>query len=218
MTQAESARHFYDRVSHVYDALADTSEREARSLGMCLLAPSGSERVLEIGCGTGHSLVEAAQLLGENGRVYGVDISPGMLAVASQRVRASPAYNRIGGLALADAKGLPWRDQVFDAVFLSFTLELFSSEDIPPVLDEIARMLVPGGRLGVVSLNDDGSRSMMTDLYRFLHCHFPHIIDCQPIAVRALLERAGFELITSEGLSIWGLPVAVVAARRPDSG
>lgn len=215
MTQAESARQFYDRISRVYDALADASERQARSLGLRLLAPSGAEQILEIGCGTGLGLVEIAELLGEGGQVTGVDVSPGMLEMAQQRVAASAAGNRIGALELADAKQLPWGDRVFDAVFLSFTLELFSQNEIPVVLREIARVLVPGGRLGVVSLNDDRPANKMVDLYRFLHRHFPHIVDCQPIEVGAVLERSGFEIIASDSVSIWGLPVAAMVARLP---
>jgi len=43
MSQAADARHFYDRISGVYDALADRSEHEARELGLGLLSPSGFE-------------------------------------------------------------------------------------------------------------------------------------------------------------------------------
>lgn len=215
MTQAESARRFYDRVSRVYDSLADSSEREARTLGLKLLAPSSGERVLEIGCGTGMGLVEAAEMMDGGGRVFGADVSTGMLEVARSRVQASSVADRVGGLSLADAKQLPWARSSFDAVFLSFTLELFPREEIPIVLAEIARVLVPRGRLGVVALNDDGTATAMVDFYRFLHRHFPHIIDCRPIEVTVLLEASGFEVVAEEAVSIWGLPVAALAARLP---
>lgn len=71
-------------------------------------------------------------------------------------------------------------------------------------------MLRPEGRLGVVSMHDDGRQSTMAELYRFLHRHFPHIVDCRPIDASSYLERAGFEVITSESVSIWGLPVLAV--------
>lgn len=215
MTQAESARHFYDRISGVYDALADASEHEARELGLRLLAPAGGQQVLEIGFGTGRALVEIAERLSGSGRVFGIDVSPGMLEVAEQRIRAAGLRDRVTELRLGDAKELPYGAASFDAAFSSFTLELFSETEIPLVLGEIYRVLRPGGRLGVVSMHDDGRKTAMVDLYRFLHRHFPHIVDCQPIDAASHFERAGFEVVASDSVSIWGLPVLAIVGRRP---
>ncbi len=218
MTQAESARQFYDRISGVYDVLSDDSEQEARQLGLRLLAPAGDQQVLEVGFGTGRVVVEIARRLGAGGRVFGIDVSPGMLAVAEKRLREAELTERDAELRLGDAKDLPYDSGRFDAVFASFTLELFSETDIPRVLAEIARVLRPGGRLGLVSMHDGGRTSAMLDLYRFLHRHFPHIVDCQPIDARRHLERAGFEVVASEGVSIWGLPVIALVGRLPRDG
>ena len=213
MSQPESARHFYNRISGVYDALADASEHEARELGLRLLAPSEDDQVLEIGFGTGHALVEIAERLSQMGRVSGIDVSPGMLEIARQRVREAGVEERVE-LRLGDALELPYENGSFDAAFASFTLELFSGTDIPAVLSEIARVLRRGGRLGVVSMLDDGRNTAIVDLYRFLHRHFPHIIDCQPIDVVTYLERAGFEITEREIISIWGLPVLAAVGRH----
>lgn len=214
MSQAANARAFYDRISGVYDALADRSEHEARELGQRLLAPSKGEKVLEIGFGTGHSLVELAELLGDDGRVFGIDVSLGMLVVARKRVQESEVAPRIAPLLIGDAQALPYATAAFNAVFLSFTLELFAEEEMPAVLAEVGRVLRPGGRLGVVAMHADDTHNLIVDLYRFLHRHFPHIVDCQPIDVRARLEEAAFEVVASEGVSIWGLPVLAVVAHR----
>ena len=216
MTQAESARRFYDRISRVYDALADASEHEARQLGLRLLAPSGSQRVLELGFGTGHALVEIARCLSGSGRVFGIDVSPSMRDIAERRVQAAGVEDRIAELRLGDAKELPYDSGSFDAVFASFTLELFSETEIPLVLGECSRVLRPHGRLGVVSMQDDGRNTTAVDLYRFLHRHFPHIVDCQPIDARSHLERTGFQVIAHAGVSIWGLPVAATVGRLPN--
>ena len=64
MSQAESARRFYDRISGVYGVRADSREQRAREVGTGLLALSGNEQVLEIGCGTGRGLVEIGKRLG----------------------------------------------------------------------------------------------------------------------------------------------------------
>jgi demethylmenaquinone methyltransferase/2-methoxy-6-polyprenyl-1,4-benzoquinol methylase len=52
-------------------------------------------------------------------------------------------------------------------------------------------------------------------VYKWLHRHFPHFIDCQPIPVAELLEEGGFRIEARDELSIWGLPVSAVVA-RPD--
>jgi demethylmenaquinone methyltransferase/2-methoxy-6-polyprenyl-1,4-benzoquinol methylase len=218
MTQTETARQLYDRLSGVYDVLADPGEQEARSLGLRLLAPTGSERLLVIGCGTGHGLVAIAERLGDGGRVTGLDVSTGMLAVARRRVEASACAPRIQGLVLADAQVLPLADRSFDAVFMSFTLELFADDQIPVVLAETARVMRRSGRLAVVAMQDDRHGTAIVEAYGFLHRHFPKIVDCRPIDTARWLRGAGFEIVASENASIWGLPVRAVAARLAAGG
>ncbi|MCS7469621.1 hypothetical protein NZK35_23470 [Stieleria sp. ICT_E10.1] len=55
-----STRSFYDRISHVYNLIADAGEHKARERGLEILAVQEGEDVLEIGYGTGHSLTELA--------------------------------------------------------------------------------------------------------------------------------------------------------------
>lgn len=206
------SRAFYDRISHVYDAIADASEHEAREHGLAALAVQAGERVLEIGYGTGHAVVQIAESVGKEGRVVGVDISEGMRAVAQARTAEAEVGRRVE-LLVEEVPPLPLPDGRFDAAFLSFTLELFDAETIPPVLAEVRRVLRPGGRLGVVSMatTPSGDReSVLTHTYRWMHRHFPHIVDCQPIDAAALLTAAGFEITYQESMQIWTLPVAVV--------
>ena len=68
-------RGFYDRISRGYDLIADSSEHAVRDLGVRALGVSHGQRVLEIGCGTGHGLVSLANAVGKTGQVHGVDIS-----------------------------------------------------------------------------------------------------------------------------------------------
>ena len=87
----DAARAFYTRISSVYDALADRDEHQARDAGLALLDAQAGEHVLEIGFGTGSSLVGLATAVGASGRVCGLDISPGMKAVAEQQLRSTDA-------------------------------------------------------------------------------------------------------------------------------
>jgi len=98
---------------------------------------------------------------------------------------------------------------------MSFTLELFPLDVIPEVLAECKRVLKPNGRMGVVSMAtmDVGdSESALERTYIWMHTHFPHIVDCQPIPLERLLQEAGFTLTKHERIDLFTMPVAVVVA------
>lgn len=208
---------FYDRISHSYDMIADSNEHVAREKGLAALAISAGETVLEIGYGTGHSLVTLANAVGETGKVYGVDISDGMKTVSEKRVTEAGVADRVE-LSVANTPPLPYDDNTFDVVSMSFTLELFPLETIPEVLKEIRRVLKPEGRLGVVSmaLPKEGEKdSFLEKTYKWMHQHFPHIVDCQPINAEGFLTDAGFEIQFDETLEIWTMPVAALVGKSP---
>ena len=203
-------RTFYDRISTAYDLVADAGERACRDQGLTALNAAPGERVLEVGFGTGHALAAMSLAVGPTGHVCGIDISSGMLAVARRTVVGTRA-GRVS-FALDDARSLCFRDAVFDAAFMSFTLELFESADIPVVLAEIRRVLRPAGRVAVVAMAKADRPTTMTDVYQWLHRHFPHFVDCRPISVFEVLEHAGFRTTRTDMMSIWGLPVASIVA------
>lgn len=205
-------RAFYDRISRRYDVLADAWEHASREKGVAALAVGEGETVLEIGYGTGHALV---QLAGAGAHVVGIDFSDGMRSVARQRVAKSGLGPSVR-LDLGDARTLPYDDDRFDAVFMSYTLELFESAEIPRVLAEISRVLRAGGRLGVVAMAEKDPPGFMSELYKWLHEHFPHLVDCRPIDAVGHLRAAGFRIRETIGMSIWGLPVVAVVADQPD--
>lgn len=213
--ESSLTRRFYDRISGVYDTLADSNEKAAREKGLTALAVCGGEHVLEIGYGTGHSLVTLAEAVGATGRVEGVDISEGMCEQATQRVTKAGCGDRVA-LKVAVAPPLPYEDGTFDVVSMSFTLELFPLETIPDVLAEVKRVLKPGGRVGVVSMatTEEGEDdSVLERTYKWMHQHFPHIVDCQPIDAVQFVREAGFEVATEERHEIWTMPVAIVVGR-----
>ena len=203
---------FYDRISGAYDLLSDASEHKARECGIERLAVTPGEAALEIGFGTGHALVDLARAVGPKGRVAGIDVSSGMCEQARGRLEREGLENRVT-LQCAATPPLPYEDGEFDVVFLSFTLELFALEVIPEVLAEVRRVLKPGGRVGMVSMAEGlpGEKdSLLEKTYKWMHQHFPHIVDCQPIQAESLVEAAGFELAHQERLQMFTMPVAVV--------
>jgi ubiquinone/menaquinone biosynthesis C-methylase UbiE len=117
-------------------------------------------------------------------------------------------------LAINDARSLCFRETAFDAIFMSFVLDLFETVDIPVVLAEIERVLRPAGRLVVVGMAESVSSGTTTDIYQWLHRHFPLVVDCRPIDVVGVLERAGFHVTRTQAMSICGLAVASTVARK----
>lgn len=212
----ESNRHFYDRIANAYDLIADANERAARQVGVRALNLSAGEAVLEIGFGTGNEVLDLAGLVGPSGRAAGIDISPGMLAVANRKLAAcvlpTPVDLRVG-----DARSLPFEDRTFDAAYTSFTLELFPAEDISVVLAEARRILKPGGRIGVVSMatvRPGHHTSALERTYMWMHRHFPHLVDCRPIDTEGVVSVAQFQVTTVQDLEIWTMPVRVVVGVR----
>ncbi len=208
-----SARQAYNRLSSVYDLLAGSSETPLTKLGIEMLAVSPGERVLEIGCGTGEALAIFARLVGEASRVCGIDLSPGMIHQARVRLRKKGLADRIR-LVEGDGTYLPYCENCSDVIFLSFTLELFDTAEIPIVLAECKRVLRPGGRLGVVSLLSPEHPSWIVRLYEWFHAHLPTYVDCRPINADELIRAAGFSIEKTMTKSMWGLPVQSLVARK----
>jgi demethylmenaquinone methyltransferase/2-methoxy-6-polyprenyl-1,4-benzoquinol methylase len=215
-THHESNRHFYDRIASAYDLIADANERAARQAGVKALGLKAEEAVLELGFGTGNEVLDLAELVGPEGWVAGIDISSGMLAVANRKLTAAAPKTPID-LRVADARALPFVAAEFDAVYTSFTLELFPEGDIPVVLAEARRVLKPGGRIGVVSMatvRPGHHTSVLERTYVWMHRHFPHLVDCRPIDTEAVVSAAGFRITTVQDLEIWTMPVRVVIGVR----
>lgn len=211
------ARDAYDRLSRRYDLLAGWAERPAGRVGLRRLAVHEGETVLEIGFGTGQALVELARAVGTRGQVHGLDLSDGMLEVAKNRLWQAGLAGLVE-LRLGDAASLPYRVGVFDAIFMSFTLELFDTPEIPVVLGECRRVLRDGGRLVVVALSKPAEGAslagLVVPLYEWFHDRFPEAIDCRPIYVEPAVRQAGFGIVGTRIMSLWGLPVEIVEARR----
>jgi len=203
----------YDFLSRFYDNISAPGEKRFTEAGLALLAPARNETVLEIGFGTGRSLVSMARAVGENGRVYGIDLSKGMLRVTQNRLNAAGLTEQVV-LEQGNATKLPFEPSFFDAVFMSFTLELFPSSSIPRVLAECRRVLKPEGRLGIVSLTETEPLTISQRLYLWAHHTFPRVVDCRPIPAVPLLEEAGFAVSRHEQDSLQGVPVSMIVARH----
>jgi arsenite methyltransferase len=103
------------------------------------------EQVVDVGCGAGIDSLVAAKMVGPDGRVIGVDMTPAMLATARRAVAESGLANVTVREGFAEA--LPVPDAWADAVISNGVLNLMPDKDA--ALREMARVLKPGGRLQI---------------------------------------------------------------------
>lgn len=210
----EAARASYNRLSRWYDMVAGSTEKKYRDWGLEKLSAQPGETILEIGFGTGHCLLALAKSVGPTGRVIGLDISDGMLAIARERLQGEGLSDRVG-LHLGDAANLDFIEaNRLDGVFMSFTLELFDNPEIPKVLGECHRILKPGGRLAVVSMTKSNPPGVAVRMYEWFHEYMPNYADCRPIFARQAMEQNGFDIQDVSVSSMWGLPVEIVLGKK----
>jgi demethylmenaquinone methyltransferase/2-methoxy-6-polyprenyl-1,4-benzoquinol methylase len=208
-----SAKMAYDRLSHIYDGLAGSSETQFMHLGLDMLTINTGESILEVGSGTGKALVKLSLQTGDTGKVYAIDLSRGMLQKSSQRLANAGMEHRVS-LLEGDAARLPYTSGSFSAVFICFTLELFDTPEIPLVLEECWRVLIPDGRLGVVAMLKTEQPGWVERLYEWFHEKLPTYVDCRPIDAQRMIQQAGFSLEKRQMRSMWGLPVELVIASK----
>jgi ubiquinone/menaquinone biosynthesis C-methylase UbiE len=212
----DETKAFYNKIAKVYDILAEHSEAPVRKAGLEMLDAQPGRKVLEIGFGTGHSLVELAKSVGPSGKVYGVDLSENMVEI-SQKLAEKQGLNERIELFCGDALHLPYESESLDGIFMSFTLELFDTPEIPLILAECQRVLKPGGRIVVVGMSRVMPEGFVMEMFEWTHRHFPNYLDCRPILVRQALEDAGFQISKSKIMKMWISVEVVCGIKRTES-
>lgn len=134
----------FDRAADVYDTAIPFFSRFGRRL-VELGAVRTGEVVLDVASGRGASLIPAAEAVGAEGRVVGVDLAPTMV----KRLRGDLERLQLmhASVYVGDAMSLDFCDNEFDVALCGFTLMLLP--DPTRAVAEIVRVLRPGGRVAV---------------------------------------------------------------------
>ncbi|WP_222874654.1 class I SAM-dependent methyltransferase [Terrihabitans soli] len=106
------------------------------------LEPNG--RLLDVGCGTGKLAIAAAQIVGSQGKVTGIDATPGMITRARANARDS---NSTARFYVEIGEKLPFTDASMTAVTSSYFFHHLPGDVKERALQEMWRVLMPGGRL-----------------------------------------------------------------------
>ncbi|MDD2707766.1 MAG: bifunctional demethylmenaquinone methyltransferase/2-methoxy-6-polyprenyl-1,4-benzoquinol methylase UbiE [Verrucomicrobiae bacterium] len=188
----------FEKVARRYDLINDLQSlglhrRWKQRVVEKLAFPAGG-RILDLACGSG-DLALQIQRRDPQTAVFGGDLSRTMLRIAARR----QAADSIRWLNL-DALRLPFRDQTFHAVTIGYGLRNFP--DRPAALDEIRRILKPGGRLVILEFAHPPSRPMRI-LYSIFLRTFP------PLFGWLLLgDRAAYDYIL-ESLARYPTPIEI---------
>ena len=119
-------------------------------------------RVLDLGSGAGTDSLVAAQMVGPEGTVTGIDMTPEMLAKARAAAAAMGATNV--EFVDAEAERLPFADESFDIVISNGVIDLVPDKDA--VFTELRRVLRPGGRMQLADVtiqrpvSEEGKRNI----------------------------------------------------------
>jgi demethylmenaquinone methyltransferase/2-methoxy-6-polyprenyl-1,4-benzoquinol methylase len=112
---------------------------------------------LDVCCGSGDLAQLLARQVGTTGHVYGVDFSPGQLAIAQQRVEGRYPPLSISWIE-ADALDLPFQDNYFDGATMGYGLR--NVTDIPHCLKELYRVLKPGAKAAILDFHRPTQQSV----------------------------------------------------------
>lgn len=187
-------------MAHIYDLMAwiflRGREPALRERMIDLAGLKSGETVLDVGCGTGTLLIAAKRRVGIAGRVYGIDPSPQMIAMAQGKARKSGADVTF---QVGIVEALPFPDAHFDAVFSTLMIH-----HLPPQIREsgarqIARVLKPGGRVLAVDFVRGGDRKpgLLTRLHHHRHLHSGEM--------EAMFSRSGFNAVDGGAIGMANL-------------
>jgi len=135
-----------EELSGVPDSAVESYAGVANPFILGRLAPG--ERVLDLGCGAGTDTLVAAQMVGPDGHVTGIDMTPEMLS----RARAASLEIGVANVEFveSEAERLPFPDGSFDVVISNGVIDLIPDKDA--VFSELHRVLRPGGRIQIADV------------------------------------------------------------------
>lgn len=133
-------------LAQVPESAVESFAGVANPFSLGRLAPG--ERVLDLGSGAGTDSLVAARMVGPEGSVTGIDMTPEMLARARTAADEAGLANVV--FVEGEAERLPFADERFDVVISNGVIDLVPDKDA--VFAEIHRVLVPGGRIQVADV------------------------------------------------------------------
>jgi len=176
-----------------------------------------AQAVAELGCGTGRfAAALLARDLPGDATYVGVDVSPRMVGLATDRLR--PWSDRATVAQVEGGRGLPAADGSVDRFVANYVFDLLSPEGTDAALSEARRVLAPGGLLCAAGLTDGegGVAAVVSRAWRAVWSRWPAVVGgCRPVRLADALDPVQWEVRHRRSVVAWGIASeAVIAARR----
>jgi ubiquinone/menaquinone biosynthesis C-methylase UbiE len=195
----------YDRWAPHYDDYDNAVIALEQPIITALLGSVSGLRIADIGCGTGR---HALPMVAQGAYVTGVDFSTGMLGALRAKLERSDlaAASRLDLIEHDIATGIPLADQSFDLALCCLVLEHLSNLD--EMLAELARVVVPGGRVVIADFHPEMFR-------RGLHARFRPGPDAEKLQIHGIDHTISDYVMASVRA---GLEIVEMAEYRMDEG
>ena len=172
-TKTQQVEAMFDNIASTYDTLNHrlswNIDRYWRKKAIRRLAAYAPKKILDIATGTGDFAIQACQQLPEV-QITAVDISEGMMQVGRQKVKEKGLQQHIQ-FEREDCTALSYPDNTFDAITTAFGIRNFASLD--KGLEEMCRVLRPGGQLCILELTQPMSFPMRQLFHIYSHTVLP---------------------------------------------
>src|SRR5918992_1925378 len=153
--------------------LAPVSDQLIRSAGI-----SSGQTVLDVATGTGQPALTISKIIGPNGKVIGVDLSPEMLEVAKEEAASQGLTNAVAFQVIKDENLFIFSDNTFDSVICRNGL-MFMPDPVK-ALKAFLRVLKPGGKASVTVWGSPDKSPVMGAVMNVVSTHVPDMKQSSP--------------------------------------
>jgi ubiquinone/menaquinone biosynthesis C-methylase UbiE len=207
------AKTFYDRFGSKQDSQSFYEDKALDEL-IAHADFAHAHKLFELGCGTGRfALRLLTSQLPSDATYLGMDLSDTMIALARQRL--VPYASRASVVLSNGDMQFPLRDQSVDRVIATYVFDLLSDADMQQAIREVRRVLLPGGKLCLVSLSQGvnfASRLVCRLWSGVFRLHAPLVGGCRPIRLLPFLDSMQWSVNYHHVLTQFGVPSEVLIA------
>ena len=203
-------RAVYDRIAPLYDLWGKLAESRARKISIEQAEIKDGQHILEVAVGTGSAFYDIVKK-NPNGRNFGIDLSPGMLARAQERLGKLSGANY--SLEAGTAFDLNLQSESIDVLVNNYMFDLIPFDDMDGIIAEFKRVLKKDGKLVLVNMTiGEGFGSRLYDcLYRVS----PKMMGgCRGVKMAERLQQHGFHIKKRQYVRQLLFPSEVIIAKK----
>ena len=211
----DQARRVYDRIGRGQDW--QRFYEDAATTDLVAHADfDTAHAVVELGCGTGRfAAALLAGYLPADASYVGVDLSPRMVALASDRL--APWRHRAAVTLVDGGATLPAADGGADRFVANYVFDLLGPEETPAALAEARRVLAPGGLLCGTGLTpgESGLARFVSRAWTGVWARWPALVGgCRPIRLVDALNETDWQVHHHDTVVAWGVTSEMLIATR----